>query len=262
MVVLGHRAFHQVEHGLVQGHVDHLALARAAPAGGITVAQRHQRADHAVQRGDRVADRNADPHRRPVRVPRHVADAAHALADRAKARLVAHRTSLAVAGQPHHDRGRIQRPQLLVAEAPLFEHAGPVVLDHDVGVAGQPLRNLLRTRILQIQRDRALVARLHVPPKRGAVVQMAPRADRIATVGGLDLDHVGAELRHHARRERAGDQRAQLEHLDPGQRSAHGRARRVALPLGHAAPPVTNSAIAATMPISQVIERSAAASAR
>ncbi len=59
-VVLGHQAFHHVEDRLVQGHVHHLALAChavlarfavPAPAGGVAVAQRHQGADHAVQRG-------------------------------------------------------------------------------------------------------------------------------------------------------------------------------------------------------------------
>src|SRR5690606_10440649 len=58
-VVLGDQAFHHGEYRLVQCHVDLLAFAAAR-----TLLQGQQHADHAVQRGQRVADADAHAHRR------------------------------------------------------------------------------------------------------------------------------------------------------------------------------------------------------
>ena len=63
-----------------------------------------------------------------------------------------------------------------------------------------------------------LVACLNEPPQRGAFVELAPLAQWIAAVGRLDLDHFGAELGADPRGERAGDQGAELDHLQAGQR--------------------------------------------
>ena len=52
----------------------------------------------------------------------------------------------------------------------------------------------VRVGVAQVQRDRALVARLHLPPDRGAVLNQTPVAQRVAAARRLDLDHVGTEL--------------------------------------------------------------------
>jgi hypothetical protein len=126
-------------------HIHHLALAGdaigallavPATAGDVAVAQRHHGAA-AMQGGDGVADGNADAHRRTVRVAGDVADAAHRLADGAEARQVAQGAGLAVAGQAHHDGGRVELPEVFIAQLPLFQHAGTVVLDDDVGLQGE-----------------------------------------------------------------------------------------------------------------------------
>ena len=62
----------------------HLALAAARP-----MVQRHQDADHAVQRRQRVADAHADAHRHAAGFAGEVAQAAHRLADHAEAGPVA-----------------------------------------------------------------------------------------------------------------------------------------------------------------------------
>ena len=77
--------------------------------------------------------------------------------------------------------------------------------------------------LAQIDRDRLLVARLHVPPQRRALMEQPPLAQWIAprcTVGSrrFHLDHFGAELGEHLSRERAGNQLSQLQDLEPGQR--------------------------------------------
>ena len=51
-------------------------------------------------------------------------------------------------------------------------------------------------------------------------MQQAPLAQRIADAGRLDLDHVGAEVGQRLAGERAGDQLAELEHLQSLQRAA------------------------------------------
>ena len=81
-IVVGNEALHHVEHGFVQRDVDHLSLASAR----ITVMQRHERADHAVQRRERVADADVHAHRRPIRKSGDVAHAAHRFADGAETR--------------------------------------------------------------------------------------------------------------------------------------------------------------------------------
>ena len=65
---------------------------------------------------------------------------------------------------------------------------------------------------LQVDRDRLLVARLEKPPERRPLVQLAPAPQGIASVGRLDLDDLGAELREQTRREGTGDERPHLDH--------------------------------------------------
>ena len=65
--------------------------------------------------------------------------------------------------------------------------------------------------VAQVDRDRPLVARDRRPPEAAPVVEHAPPAHRVAGPGRLDLDHVGAEVAEQLARERAGDERAELE---------------------------------------------------
>jgi hypothetical protein len=83
-----------------------------------------------------------------------------------------------------------------------------------VGFADQLLRDLLPLLLPQVQCDRALVARLHLPPDRRAVLDQPPVAQRIARARRLDLDHVGAEVAERLAGKGAGDQ---LAHLDDPQ---------------------------------------------
>ena len=54
------------------------------------------------------------------------------------------------------------------------------------------------------------------------VVHLAPRAQRIAAVGRLDLDDLRAELGEDARAERPRDERAELEDAQASERAADG----------------------------------------
>src|SRR5690606_32261289 len=235
-VVLGHQAFHQVEYRLVQRHIHHLALPRhavgarlavPAAAGGVAMAQGHHGADDRMQRGDGVAYRDAYPHRGAVGVARNVAQAAHGFGNGAESRRVAHGARLPVARQAHHDERGIDLAQLFVPQPPLFEHAGTIVLDHDVGIEREAAGDLAASGVFQVQRDGFFVARLHSPPKRVAFVQVTPAADGVASaraigaLRGFDLDDFGAEFAQHAGREGPGDQRAEFEDFDALERG-HG----------------------------------------
>ncbi|KAG1461626.1 hypothetical protein G6F57_014102 [Rhizopus arrhizus] len=225
-VVFGNQAFHHVEDGLVQGHVHHLALpglaglarlAVPAAARGVAVAQRHHGADHAMQRGQRITDGNAHAHGGAVRLAAQVAQAAHGFADGAEAGQVAVRTRLAITGHAQHHQPRIDGAQVFPAQAPAFHRARLEVLDHDVDVLDQRANQVLRLGLAQVQADRFLVARLHLPPDGRAVVDQAPVAQGVALAGRLDLDHLGAEFAQHLGGERPSDQLAQLQHTDPAQ---------------------------------------------
>src|SRR6266436_7895022 len=134
---------------------------------------------------------------------------------------IAHRPGLSIARQPHHDGGRIELGELRVTEPQPFQYAGTKVLDHDVGPHRELSGQLAGARILQVQRDRLLVARLHRPPQRSALVQVAPAPQRVTAIRILDLDDLRAELGHHPRRERTGDQRAELQHFDAVKGRSH-----------------------------------------
>src|SRR5574337_722875 len=118
--------------------------------------------------------------------------------------------------------------------APALHRAGAEVLDQHVRLAGEAPHDVLPLGPAQVERERALVARLHLPPDRGAALQQPPAAQRVAAadprarrVGGrLDLDHVGAEVGQRLRGERAGDQLAELDDLQPGERAGGRRVAR------------------------------------
>src|SRR3546814_5814487 len=71
----------------------------------------------------------------------------------------------------------------------------------------------------QIERHRFLVARDHRPPQRFAVFAAPPYAHRVTLARRLDLDHLGAEVRHQLTAERPGDQRAHFDDAQTRQRA-------------------------------------------
>ncbi|MPN11096.1 hypothetical protein SDC9_158397 [bioreactor metagenome] len=174
--------------------------------------QRQQHADGAMQCRQRVANRHAYAHRHTARLGRQMAQAAHGLADHAEARQIAVRAGLAVARDTQNDQAGVELVQFVWRHAPAFQRAGAKVLDQHVGLGNQAARNVLRLLLAQIQRHRFLVARLHLPPHRGAVLQKPPVAQRIARSCGLDLDDLGTKVTQRLAAERAGDELAHLHH--------------------------------------------------
>src|SRR5438105_5034270 len=181
--------------------------------------QREQRADHAMQRSDRIAEREVRARRRPVGKAGEVAHAADPFSDRGESRALTIRSGLAVTRDPHEDQLRVVARKRVPAEVPLLERAGPEILDHDLRAAGKAPHDLLALGTAQVAGHRFLVPGLHMPPERGAVPDAAPLAQGVALARRLDLDHFGAEVAERLGAERPGDQAAELEDADAVERT-------------------------------------------
>ena len=79
-------------------------------------------------------------------------DAAHRLRDQVEAAAMTVGTGASEAGERAVDQPRIALPQVLIVEAQLGERAGPVVLDHDVGVLQQPAQHAFAALGLEVER--------------------------------------------------------------------------------------------------------------
>ena len=222
--VLRQQAFHAVEHGLVQGHVHHLATAfrRLGADAGVAGLQGQQHADHPMQRGQGVSQADTGPHGRTAWLAIEVTHAAHGLGHHGKPWSVFVGAALAVAADAQHDEAGVARAELLVAHAPLLHGAGLEVLDQHIGFIDEAAHQLAPFGRAQVQHHALFVAALHLPPHAGAVVQHAPLAQRVSTgrsLGGrwLDLDDLGTKIGQGLARKGARDQLAQFKHLQARQ---------------------------------------------
>ena len=91
--------------------------------------------------------------------------------------------TLPVAGQRDVDQPGTVLGQSRIADTETVGDAGPVVLDHHVGVADQLQRPFQAVARLEVERDRALPS---VPRREGGM------GSRRVAAGRLDLDDVGA----------------------------------------------------------------------
>src|SRR5262249_40334558 len=163
--------------------------------------------------------------RRPVGLTGRVPDAAHRLADRTEPGLRRAWAGLPEARDVHEHNARVHTHEIVVREAEAGERAGLEVLEHDVAVRGDAPYDVLTGRRAQVELDRPLVASDRRPPEAAAVDAHAVAPHDVAA-GRFDLHHVGAEIAEQLARERARDERAELEHTDPGERRGRiGRAR-------------------------------------
>ena len=114
------RTGEQLQHGLEHAHVD--VLTRAAAR--VAVVARGQRAHHADDRGERVAERDRRQHRRTVGLAGEVGETAERLRERAVAVATRVRTRRAVTAHAHDDRVRVDRLQLLRRRSPMLRACG------------------------------------------------------------------------------------------------------------------------------------------
>src|SRR5690606_19373057 len=109
-----------------------------------------------------------------------VPQAAHRLADHAEAGARRVGPGLAVARDADHHEPGIRLRERPVAHSPALERPGAEVLDEDVGARGELAGDRLSLGLAQVESDRALVARLDVPPDGRVVLEIAPLAQRVA----------------------------------------------------------------------------------
>ena len=135
------------------------------------------------------------------------------------------RARLPVAGDRAIDQFGIVLAERGVVEAQPRHHAGPEVLDHDVGQGGKLIDDRLGGLALQVDRKALLAAVERAEIAAVAVAQRWPAADHVA-LEPLDLDDLGTEVGHQARAVRAGQHRGEIEHADALQRTRPRFGRR------------------------------------
>ena len=194
--------------------VEHRDLDRAPAPGALAVEQRGDDAAVEMHAGEEVAQRRARLHRLAVGKAGDVHDAGHRLHGEVHRRIVAIEALLAVAGALRIDEARVDLVHRLDAEAEPLRHAGREVLHQHVGALDHLDQQVAPLRVLQVERDRALVGVEHRERKRRAADHAAP-AQMLAALR-LDLDHVGAGLRHQEGRVGAVVDLGEIHNLDPG----------------------------------------------
>ena len=198
---------HQRDPGIVEGHVEELALARAGP-----LEERHQHPDRGVEPGAEVDQRDADPGAIDHAVDREHAD--HRLDHGVVTRQAAHRAVGAEAADPAVDQAREARPQhVCVAQAPLLHGARLEVLDQHVRALEQAQQHVAALGLGQIEPEGALVA-VDADEVGGVVrfVERRPPIAHLVALGRLDLDHLGAMVAQDLGAVRPTQHARQIEH--------------------------------------------------
>ena len=148
--------------------------------------------------------------------------AAHRLQDRVVAGARRVRPGLAEAGHRAIDDAGVDRLDRFIIQPVALEIADLVVLHHHVAGFGELADDVLPFRRRDIDGDRFLVA-VGAEIERVVVVRLAvgigqvrraEGAGVVAAAGAFDLDHLGAEIGQHLRRQRAREHPRQVENFD------------------------------------------------
>src|SRR5215831_17480424 len=220
------RVLEDAEGRLVEGGIDPLPF-----PGGVTMTEGSHHAEGGEEARQVVGIHGGGTRRRPIGGPIQVPRAAEGRGDGGEARALAERARLTESSDARHDQRRPELAEILPAESPGLEDAGPEVLDDHVAHRHEATHNLLPLRRVQIEGDDLLAAIVDGPPVVGAVLGGPEAAEVVALAGELRLDHLGAELGHEGAAERAGHDLRQLEDADARERQGaigHGEGRILA----------------------------------
>ena len=218
---LAHHSLAPVERGRVLEHAEGGFVERGVDplpfAGGVAVAERGHDAEGREEPRHVVGVDGRGPGGRPVGRPVEIPGAPEGRGDGGEARPLAQGPRLTEGGDAGHDQRRPELVEILPAQSPGFEHAGPEVLDDHVAEGHEAANDLLPLGRVQIQGDDLLAAIVDGVPVVGAVLGRPEAPEVVALARQLGLDHLGAELRHEGAAERAGHDLRQLENPDTGQ---------------------------------------------
>ena len=127
------------------------------------------------------------------------------------------RPGLPEAGNRTVDETGIACRQRLRSEAEPFHHARTELLQNHVGRVDQLQHLLARGRILEIELDAGLAAIEH-GVERACRPCLGRKEAHVLATRPLDLDDLRSRLGQHQAGQRPGQQRAEIEHGDPGKR--------------------------------------------
>jgi hypothetical protein len=97
----------------------------------------------------------------------------------------------------HHDFG-VERLHVLIVESHVADGTGRIILDQHIAAAYQTLDDVVTLGSFDVDANRLLAAIvLHEVSAAPFLTEERSAARRIAVGGQLDLDHLGAHLRHH-----------------------------------------------------------------
>ena len=125
------------------------------------------------------------------------------------ARGLRERAVLAPAGEAAEHQARIAGEAHVGTEAEALHHAGAEALDQPVALLDEPQHHLDRTRLLEVDRDRALAAAREVVLRLGIERQRAALA--------VHQHDLGAEVGEQHAAERPGADAGELEDADAGE---------------------------------------------
>ena len=135
---------------------------------------------------------------------------------RSIAGIVAIEALLPVAGALRIDEARIDLVHRLDAEAEPLHDAGREILHQHVGALDHLDQQVAPLRVLQVERDRALVGVEHRERQRRAADHATPA--QVLAALRLDLDDVGAGLRHQEGRIGSVVDLREIDDVDAGER--------------------------------------------
>ncbi len=191
---------------------------------------REQRRQHSVREHDRahlIGDTAVDVGRRRAAAADRVHDSRSRLPKVIERRLAAVGPLGAVAGRARINNPRVERGEFRIAEPQPLRDALAKILHEDVAARRQPMHDLARLGLLQIQRDTFLVLVV------GLEIIIAPALDGrtardrgdsaagVAPLALLDLDNLGAQVGEHLRRDRPLLPDRPVDNSNSVKRSAH-----------------------------------------
>ena len=159
--------------------------------------RRHRGVGGCVQ----VGLRNAQPHRRPIRVAGENQRTAGGHDDQIAVGVARLRPVLSERRDRNVDERGIDFREIGEPEMVLRQVAGIVRLDQKIGALDQPHKKIAAGVALEVERDRALVAVVRPPIERAVGMRrvLVERTDaaRGRSADRLDLDDVGAHVGEH-----------------------------------------------------------------
>src|SRR6185503_19478928 len=227
-----HRAVGEEARGLAREQrdlpADHRRVDDLPLAGAIARVQGggdRERREHAR---DHVGLRHADHDRIAARLAGETHDPAHPLNDEVVRGPRAAWAVLAEAADMAEDRSRIDSSYTFIGKAQARERPRAEVLDDDIALLDEAFEHALPVRVLEIERDAALVAIDGEVVRRDTFdARRRPLTRLIAGAWHLDLDDVRAVVAEHERAVRARERPREIEDAYPVERAggwrSHGR---------------------------------------